>query len=715
MRKPVLIRQTAENECGFCCIAMVASFYKYYITIPELRKKINIGRDGLEFIEIVKILQSMNLTSKAMKVNNFSDFNFDNGPFIVHYKNNHYVTVIGRKKEKIEIYDPSSGKEIVTKEFLINRASGIVLQVISAANFKKSGKKKSEYKYLFNIIKSVRSSLIFVIFISIISYLFSVIIPVYMQIIIDNIINKTNVNLLNTLILIGILIFSSILISLYRSKKTIDLQENLYRNISFKNILHLLKINYSFFDNHNQGDILFRINLLTQFQQLVSNNVVQAIIDITSIIVIFSYLFYSYANFTFFIFMILLIISIFSLVISLQLVELKRKEYEGKKNVDSLVVEIVSNMTQIRMLHLTGFFIKNYIEYFESYIKQFKKTETKNQYYNIYINTLFSYFPIIILIVLFITNNELLSIGKFFSFFSLTTTLFRQFLSLITQLTTLSVTGASIHLINDLIDEKEDHNKGTKYENKFKSLSINNVSFKYSDKSKYALKNVNLAINKGEIIAIVGKSGSGKTTLNKLISNLYKNYYGNIMFNDNIIYDINENCFSKLVCFVPQLPVYFNKTIRENITLGDDTVSDEMIYDALKTVNFYEEVLSMPMNLETIISGQGGNLSGGQIQKLSLARSLIREPELLILDEATSSLDPWNENLIYQNLSKKNISLIIVSHRLSTVKIASRIYVFNQGEIVESGQHDDLISNESYYYTLFKDQFDDSINRRTLD
>lgn len=181
---------------------------------------------------------------------------------------------------------------------------------------------------------------------------------------------------------------------------------------------------------------------------------------------------------------------------------------------------------------------------------------------------------------------------------------------------------------------------------------------------------------------------------------MYEPSSGSITINNVNIKNLDEE-YNKIVKIVPQIPVFFNKTIKENIIMGNSDISDEQIIRALKISNFWDEVSMMPMGIETVVSGQGGNLSGGQIQKLSLSRALVRNPQLLILDEATSSLDPWNEKIVYNNLKETGITRVVISHRLSTIVDADCIYVMKKGSFVEVGTHVELIEKCGNYHNLY--------------
>jgi ABC-type bacteriocin/lantibiotic exporter with double-glycine peptidase domain len=269
--------------------------------------------------------------------------------------------------------------------------------------------------------------------------------------------------------------------------------------------------------------------------------------------------------------------------------------------------------------------------------------------------------------------------------------------------TQLYLLKSSLFYINDLLDEQEVERDGEEEVYSFESLELTDLFFRYNDNQKYILNHLNMKVEKGQKVSIVGLSGTGKTTIIKLIANLYRPTQGSIMINGNKeLNQINDKLYGQMLGIVMQQPIVFNRTIRENLVMDAANVSEANIEQALRSVNLWEDVNVMPMKLNTVISGQGGNLSGGQIQRLTIARALIMKPQVLLLDEATSSVDVENEKLIFSNLKKLSITLIVISHRLSTVADSDRIYVLKDGTFVESGKQETLITTEGLYANLYK-------------
>ncbi len=236
-------------------------------------------------------------------------------------------------------------------------------------------------------------------------------------------------------------------------------------------------------------------------------------------------------------------------------------------------------------------------------------------------------------------------------------------------------------------------------------IEIENLNFSYS-KDKPLLRNISLDINALDKVALIGPSGSGKTTLAQVISGFYVKQSGQIKYNGISIDDIDKGTLRNSIFLVLQMPILFNNTLRFNITMGNDTISDEDINAALETAQLGQMISSMSEGLDTVVGKHGIRLSGGQRQRLSIARMIIANPAIVIFDESTSALDVHTESKLFDSLQEilKNKTVITIAHRLSTVKNANKIYVLNDGELVQSGTHEELEVEEGHYQDFLKNQ-----------
>lgn len=306
----------------------------------------------------------------------------------------------------------------------------------------------------------------------------------------------------------------------------------------------------------------------------------------------------------------------------------------------------------------------------------------------------------------FLVRNGSISIGKLVTFFGLGETLAWSFWGLGDCINTYKRALVSINRINLLLDDKTEIEDGDKILEDFSTMEFKNFSFYYPEEKEASLKDISFKLNKGETLGIVGKSGSGKSTLVKQILRFY-NFDKNKVFINNVPYEEYDiTSVRSKFGYVSQENILLSKTVRENILFGSVSEDDERIINVIKKVDFYKDIQNLEKGLDTVVGERGLGLSGGQKQRISLARALYRDPEILVLDDSFSAIDANTESKIINSLkeNRKNRTNIIISHRISAVEHADLILVMDNGEIVDRGTHEELISKDSWYKEQFEYQ-----------
>ena len=300
-----------------------------------------------------------------------------------------------------------------------------------------------------------------------------------------------------------------------------------------------------------------------------------------------------------------------------------------------------------------------------------------------------------------------LSIGLMFAMFGYIWFIMTPIQDILTIQYSLASAKAAINRINKILDLEVEKNGTLVLEanNKKVDISIKNLSFSYKE-DKLTLKDISFDIKSGEKIAIIGASGSGKTTIAHIIAGFYSKTSGDILYNNMSINDLDRQSLRENIFLVLQMPILFNNSLRFNITMGNENISDEEIFKALKIAQLYDSVESMPDKLDTLVGKHGIRLSGGQRQRLSIARMIIANPAVVIFDESTSALDVHTETKLFSELEEflKDKTVITIAHRLSTVKNADMIYVIDDGVLVQSGNHKELEEKEGHYLEFVKQQ-----------
>lgn len=706
-----LVMQTKQNECGLCSIAMLASYYGYRRNIEYYRNLFDIGRDGMSAKSICEILEKIHLVPRLEESNRTILHNIkENIPCIVYYQS-HYVVLEKIKRGYCYICDPAAGYVKCTLEELSKKEDIYIISVKKAPEFKKVNEKKFVYSNILKMMHGIVLILAFTALLSVVVNILNIMIPQMMQNIIDSII-EGDIEKYKNRILIKMLLISALylLFTKLRNDKLVELQGKVLEEVSSKTMKHLLKISYKFYDNRSTGDILYRINVLSEVEKQVSGIIISLVIAVTSIVVLFAFI-CSMANLYLILIMIAIIIILSGFVFRQNkiLLEYNRKMVSENQNLNVIQTEIISQIYQIKTMKYEKYFLNLFNEKNKDYIDKYERNQKGLSDFSMFIGLFEMFVPLVV--ILCMTVGKLgtdISIGTLFTLYVVIQLYIKYVISLANTCVQVYSMKNSLHYINDILDEKEE-NVGKIIVQDFQKLCFVDVSFRYNESQNNILNKVNFEVLAGQKVSIVGSSGTGKSTIIKLLARLYKVSGGSIQFNGRYnISEINEDSYSKMIGIVSQQTIMFNKTIRENLVLYDDKISEEDIIESLKLVNMWDDVREMPMKLDTSISSESKNLSGGQIQKLSIARAILRKPKLLILDESTSSLDAFSELVIHSNLKKIGVTLIVISHRLSTIQDADCIYVLQNGCIEAKGKHSDLMKNNSFYHELYVKQCIDS-------
>jgi ABC-type bacteriocin/lantibiotic exporter with double-glycine peptidase domain len=358
----------------------------------------------------------------------------------------------------------------------------------------------------------------------------------------------------------------------------------------------------------------------------------------------------------------------------------------------------ISNIELIRSAGLEKNITKKILSSFDTNINILKKRESANSVLEGILNTSSLLFPILLYILgsPFVLEKQM-TLGKLVAMGSVLTFIIKPMISLAVYFPQFTMCAEIISRLREILLSEEKKKKGSAIIENVNTIEMDNVCFRYVANGNEVLHNVSLNAKNSQKIAIVGASGSGKTTITKLIMGLYDEYAGKIKINGKELSSICLESFQARSSIVTQVPLIVDGTIKENICWGA-TVDDEKIFDILKVCNLYEEVMKFPLNINTNVGEDGQNISGGQKQRIAIARALIKSPSILIFDEGTSNLDPVSERNIYQNIRKLGTIQIIVTHRYNTIIDADYIYLLANGEIIEQGNHTELIAKKGVYY-----------------
>lgn len=694
------VEQVQSTECGLCCVSMLLRFYGSHYKLNELREYFDVGRDGTSFIQLKKLLETLNFDTKALKCKIEFLPNVEL-PAIILWENNHFVILESISNKKVVIVDPNFGRRSMQISEFESSYSNCILLAHPNENYKKKKMEKSVWYEFFPLIKKNKLSLLKILILSLISYTLYLFQPVFIQIVIDKV-TKNKVLPYNDLILFCIIILLVNFINLCRSKKLTNVRVSMDKDINENLFMHLLKVPYHFFDVRSKGNILFTVNSTSIVRDVFAEKVINCILDIGSVLFIFIYMFYKSKSLAI-VAGILFILNIIVIIISKPyLEEYNNYQLIEQSKLQSSQMEAIYSILGIKMTGVENFIFKNWKNKYNRYMDRLFKKENFNSVLNFIFNSIREFSPIFILIFgLFLITIGELTIGEVVAFYALSGSLFSSVNSISANWNSIITASLYTERISEVLstDVEKSGNKKIDING---NIELEKISFSYSKTSTKVLKDISLSINAGSCVAIVGTSGSGKSTLAKIIAGLYQPSNGKIYYDGYNLNILDNKYLRKQIGIVPQDITLFNKSIRENIGMSNSNISLEDIKNAAKITNIDEEIERMPMKYETLVSEMGINLSGGQRQRIALAKAIINNPKVILLDEATSSLDMVNESKISQYFNSIGCTRIIIAHRLSTIKDADLIIVLDDGKIVESGTHNDLINKKEKYYELYK-------------
>ncbi|AYV17072.1 peptidase domain-containing ABC transporter [Bacillus velezensis] len=702
-----IVKQLQQTECGLCCCAMLIRFYNSNETLFELRSFLEAGRDGLTIKQLKNLLVHKGFKADIYK-STILGLKKINVPFIAYWNNEHFIVVEKIKENYYYIIDPANGRRKLTEEEFKKGFSSYILYAVPSESF--TPNKRKDKNVWFGVLKNITNyKLLFsiIVFFSLISYLLTLYVPILVQKLIDTSIEYNNLNSISNIVWITFLI--SILYGmfvLFRGLKMISLNIFLSKNLVVDTFAHLLKLPFKFFDLRSPGDLLFRLNSMNGFRELLSTQLISGLIDLGAVVFILAYMFFKSIPLTLITILIFAINTIFMFLTRPAVAQAIDDEVAEQSKSQAIQIESIFSIAAIKISGMENEIFSTWNNSFNEVIKRFKKRSILQNVVNTVTQVFQTIAPLVILILellLFFDNK--FTMGEVIAYHSLSVTFFGLTTALFGTYTQFILATSYLERVKDITETECEKNIENAVNLKLRgNVKLENVSFSYTKHSPKVLKNISLEIREGQKIAIVGSSGSGKSTLSKLIMGLYDPTEGQICFDSIPLEKLDRKQLYKQMGIVPQDITLFNSSILKNITLNNKNISIEKVRKVAKAAQIDKEIESMPMKYNTPISEMGMNLSGGQRQRIVLARALLNDPKILILDEATSSLDLVNETLISKYLSEMGCTRVVIAHRLSTIMDSDFIIVLDKGEVVEVGKHEELIALEGVYSNLYRSQ-----------
>ncbi len=703
-KKIQFIEQMNATECGLTCIVMLANFYGKYIEPVDIRDLVGNSRDGLKLSEMSFLCHLLDMSAKAFKAD-ANSLREVKSPVILHWNENHFVILEKITKHHFYIIDPDFGRKKLSFEQLQEGYSGVFLLVTPNESFQKKAP-VSLWKPYINLLLKKPRLLIHMFVLSLVLQAFVLISPMITQMIIDQ-----NQPLLTGhswgiwVAIIFVLLFCYVGFNIIRNEVSISLFRHLDFELSHQYFSHLLHLPFTYFQNRKTGDLLYRSSSLRTIRNILSSQFMKSVLDIMLVVSILIYVLNKSLSLALVLIALTSALCIIMYLFRFRMNDLNRSELMEDTKLYSFQNEAIQGIQDIKSNALEKPYLEKWKTLYRAFANAYIKRERLLGIVTSTSSSLAFFIPAIILLIGFqLVQKQQLTLGELVAFQSISTYFVSTANSLIVQAETYfqlktylkrlqDIFGVSLHLRQDSRVPSPTLQGG---------ISFHDVSFAFTKFGNPVLKNINLHIKAGEKVAIVGQSGSGKSTLINLISGLYPIEHGSIYYDQTDIKEIDPDILQHEIGIVNQRPYLFNQSIAENIIANKKNISREMVIHAAKIAEIHNDITNLPMGYDTILAEQGNNFSGGQIQRIAIARAIVNQPKILIFDEATNALDSITEQKIDANLSPLKITRITVAHRLSSVKNSDTIIIVHAGEIVGQGTHEELLHRNAYYARLHR-------------
>ncbi|MEC2255328.1 MULTISPECIES: peptidase domain-containing ABC transporter [Bacillus] len=711
------VRQHDIKDCGAACISTVSKHYGLHIPISKIREYAGTDRNGTNVYGLIQAAEKLGFSAKGVR-GNVESLKEIPLPAIAHViidgKLLHYVVILEiTKKGKVIVADPGEGIiKYDIKEF--NEIwTGVLVLLIPNESFQSRDEEKNTFGRFMFLLKNQQSLLIPVFLSSILITIFGVLGAFYFKIVIDNIVTE---NLKHTLTYLSIGIIAlyifKVLLELFRSHLILYLSRRLDIKLMFGYYKHVLSLPMNFFETRKVGEIISRFQDAAKIREALATTTLTVMID-TIMVIAGSILLYTQSSTLFFI--TALHIPIYILIIWMfqsSYEKINRQEMESNAELTSYIVESLNGISTIKSYNAekeAEFQTeKRLISLLQKFFKRFVITNSQES-----IKTIVELVGGVVILwvgAISILNGEM-TIGQLVAYNALLVYFLDPIKNLVDLQPTLQSAFVASKRLTEILDldlEKNDQEdkklSPTSFHHK---IRLDNITFKYGTRQNI-FNNLSFEIPIGYSVGFVGESGSGKTTIAKLLMRYYDVNEGNIYYDNYHIKDMNRTGLRNKIAYVAQESFFFSGSIFDNLVFGlNREVTMDKIIEACILADAHEFISSLPLRYDTLLEENASNVSGGQRQRLSIARALLKEADVLILDEATSHLDSTSERKIIENLKEYRagkLTTITIAHRLSTIMHCDNIFVMSKGEIVEEGKHGELINEDGLYRVLWNNQ-----------
>jgi len=707
------VEQAEEMDCGAACLAMLCRHYGINMTLGKLRELANVTAQGATLDSLARAGEALGFGARGVQCT-FDALQGFELPFIVHWEGYHYVVVYGVSPSQVWVADPAVGFKKMSVEEFERGWSGTCLVFTPSEQLVQVTATRSPWLRFVGYLQPYRKILLHLFLATFVIQMLGIVPPLIIQNILDGVLVHQNVGLLHLLIL-GLVI--STVFTQVMSTLRAYLSNYMVRNLDFSMMAqffkHTMSLPYSFFAKRKTGDILARFSENQTIRAFLTESTVTTLLNLLMVFMYFTILFFYNVKLTLLLIGFVIPIVALTVLATPRVKEYAREVFAASTDAQSFLMEALGGIETIKGM---GSERPVRLKWEKKYVKALE-TQYRSQSFSILVGLASQVLNSATTIVILWAGASLvlareLTIGQLMAFNALMGSVLGPLMGLVGLWSRMGDATVAMERLGDVLDIEPEQKPAdvaarVVLPDLRGELKLEHMYFRYGgDDTPYVLEDIDIDIKPGQLVAIVGRSGSGKTTLAKLLVGFYPPSEGKIFVDGYEMNVIDRGYYRAQVGYVMQSNLLFSGTIAENIASGDDSPDRRRVEEVAKMADAHAFISKLPLGYEQVVGERGVGLSGGQVQRLCIARALYHDPRLLVFDEATSALDTQSESNIMANMEAilAGRTAVIIAHRLSTIIRADKIVVLYEGKIVEQGRHEELLARRGMYFELVQKQ-----------
>ena len=708
--KVPVVMQMEALECGAASLAMIMAYYDKWVPLEQVREDCGVSRDGSNAKNVLKAARNYGFTAKGYRYN--TDQLIENGrfPMIVHWEFNHFIVLNGFKGGHAFVNDPARGSVKMTLEEFDLGYTGICLMFEPAEGFEPSGQPKSMWKYAKERLKGASSAVIFVSITTLITSIAGIILSGFSRVFIDRLLTGNDPDWLYPFIFgLSALVFVNIIAEWINAIYSLKIYGKMAIVGNMTYMWKILRLPMNFFSQRLAGDIQQRQEMNASIAENLANTLAPLVLQ-TLMMVFYLIVMIRYS-------LILTVVGIVSIageiivsrIISAKRINVTRVMMRDEGKLFSATVSGIQMIETIKASGAENGYFEKWSGYQASVNTQNVRYQRINAYLGIIPPILSGVADTVVLVMgVYLVMTGHFSLGMVMAFQGFLASFMEPAEMLISAGQAIQELRTQMERVEDVMkyptdvnfDDEETLEEDEDYSKLSGNVEIKNVTFGYSPLGQPQIKDFSMTLKPGSRVAFVGASGCGKSTLAKLISGLYKPWEGEILFDGKRIDEISRSVFTGSVAVVDQDITLFEDSIENNIKMWDNTIEDFEMVMAARDAQIHDDITQREGGYRYKLTEGGRDFSGGQRQRLEIARVLAQDPTIIIMDEATSALDARTEYEVVKAINDRGITCIVIAHRLSTIRDCDEIIVLDRGVVVERGTHEELMALGGAYTQL---------------